>query len=267
MRTIHIEGTGRVARVLALRLVALGNRVSVGGRNQVAAGALAAASGAHLLESGAPIESEVLLILVQDDAIQEVAVALAPRLQPGTIALHFSGFHDCAVLAAIASLGLPVGWAHPLGSFSGQVEPDWMVDLTWCVGGDPEAVGVAEDLAQELGGKPFLLANRPGAKARYHAAASLLAGGSAVLFDLAEQLVAQDLPEPNLLREGLAQLVFSMTEQAAQKGPRGALTGPAARGDTSVLEGQLEVMDSRTRKLYTQLIAHMQEMALDSEQG
>jgi len=267
MRTIHIEGTGRVARALALRLVAVGNRVSVGGRNQVAAGAVVAASGAHLLEPGAPIESEVLLILVQDDAIAEVAAALVPRLQPGTIALHFSGFHDCGVLAAIASQGMSVGWAHPLGSFSGQADPDWMMGLSWCVGGDPEAVNEAEALAKELDGKPFLLANRPGAKARYHAAASLLAGGSAVLFDLAEQLVAEDLPPPGLLRDGLAKLVISMTEQAAQEGPRGALTGPAARGDTSVLEGQLEVMDPGTRKLYRQLIAHMQEMASDSEQG
>ena len=267
MNTIHIEGTGRVARALAPRLAALGPGVTVGGRNQSAAGTISESCDAGLLEVNAPITSDVVLILVRDDAICEVAEALVPRLNPGTSVLHASGFHDCGVLAALTNHGCPVGWAHPLGSFSGQTDPDWMLGLTWCLGGEPDGVRAGRAIAEGLGGHPFLLANRPGAKARYHAAASLLAGGAAALIDLAEDLVAEDLPEPHLLRQGLGALLFSMTEQASREGPRAALTGPAARGDQDVLAGQLAVMDPKTRALYSQLIEHMQAMAFDPEEG
>ena len=267
MKSIHIEGTGSVARTLAPLLPLSGFSVTVGGRNQVAAGAIATASGVHLLESAAPIKADVVLILVRDDAIESVATQLVSRLSSGTCVLHASGFHGCEVLAPLAGMGCPAGWLHPLGSFSGQKSIQWLLGLTWCLGGDGQALVSAEQIVEHLGGQSFLLADHPGAKARYHAAASLLAGGTAALFDLAEQLIGEDLSESTALRQGFVQLLSSVVAQTGHEGPRAALTGPAARGDEAVLEGHLAEMDPFTQKLYSQLIEHMQRMARERDQG
>lgn len=267
MMRIHMEGTGRVARTLAPLLGNAGFSVTVGGRNQVAAGAIAQAPKVDLLESSEPIAADVVLILVGDDAIEHVAQKLVPRLGSQSSILHASGFHGTEVLEAAAAIGCPTGWLHPLGSFSGQQSIQWLIGLTWCMGGHNHALSAAHDIVEHLGGRPFPMIDQPGARARYHAAASLLAGGTAALFDLAEQLVRPDLSEPDALREGFSQLLSSVVAQIAHEGPRVALTGPAARGDAAVLSGHLAEMDPLTHGLYTQLIEHMQRMARERDSG
>ena len=47
----------------------------------------------------------------------------------------------------------------------------------------------------------------------------------------------------------------------AAAGPRGALTGPASRGDQTVVEGQLDAMDPATADLYRTLVARMRALS------
>ena len=255
--SIGILGAGRVARALTAVLRGRGQGVQLWARD---------AAAAKSVKGALPVDLKVLaaiptvILCVADDAVTDVATQLAAAGAQSGTALHTSGFLGADALVPLTEAGRTCGWLHPLASISEASGVAVLDGAPFCVGGAPEASRVAHDLALTIGGSPFALRDNEGAKARYHGAASLLAGGTIALFDAAEQLFAEDVEDQAAAHAALLHLLDSVRAGLAAATPAEALTGPAARGDQSVIDGHLAAMDADTAHLYTALVARMRQL-------
>lgn len=102
------------------------------------------------------------------------------------------------------------------------------------------ALAVADQLATQLNMHPFRVA--PADRAAYHAAASVASNFLITIENFAEQL-AHSAGVP---RAALVPLVEAAVANWSRIGPAGALTGPVARGDTSTVAAQREIVSQRT---------------------
>lgn len=179
--------------------------------------------------------SDLLLIAVRDDAIEEVSARIAPHAASVPVAAHLSGFTPVTALDDLAKAGLATGGFHPL-----QTLPDperGALALTGAyvgVGGVPAAVETLSRFGVSLGMKPFPLADdsRPG----YHAGAAAAANFVITALATAGDLMRAALVDPAVTRPLVERAVSNLYETE----PGSSLTGPIARGDVSTVLGQLE---------------------------
>lgn len=267
LRTVAIVGAGAVARAFAAALADKQLDVEVWARRFEAASDLEWCSGVRARRSLAEaIEfADVCLICVSDRAIEEVARLLAEAGCKAPV-LHTSGYHDESVLEPLAARGIDVGSLHPLKRVPpgvGRTPPDFFRSTKFAKTGTPGACAWGERIASTVGGYTFSLPPLPEAKKRYHAAASLLANGSTVLWAAAWELLGVD-PSSEVTKdvEGF-KLVKAMEElEYAHRGtfhPVQELTGPAVRGDAKVVEGHLALMHGPMREAYvgiSRLLVH-----------
>ena len=189
IETAHVIGSGRVGSAVAARLRERG--IAVGG--------------------GDP---DVFLLCVPDTAIPDVSRNLAPgRAWLG----HVSGATPLAALEPHErrfSL-------HPLQTFDTSGDPG-QLDGAWAAisGETGEALGVARELAEILGLRPFELADDE--RTLYHAGAVF---ASNYLVTLQRAAVRLGVPA-----EGLVPLMTRTIENGFE------LTGPIARGDWATVE-------------------------------
>ena len=110
---------------------------------------------------------------------------------------------------------------------------------TVAVGADDAAgFSVAERLAEDLGGRPFRLADEH--RATYHAAAVFASNYLVAATGVAEQLLgAAGVPDP---LAALAPLQRATVANLERVGPAQALTGPAVRGDAGTIARNLDAL-------------------------
>lgn len=225
--TFSVAGRGRVGSSLAAWLESLGaRRMGMAGRQEMAD-----------LSSGG---QDLLLIAVSDPALAEVAEVLARRPQ-AAVALHTSGCLDASVLAPLRQAGSAVGSLHPLKAFPRPLPgPAEARGVFFAVDGDAAARELAHRLAAAWGGVSAEVA--PEARALYHFAATLAAGGAVTLLALAEDL-ARRLGLPEAAVRGYLELCRGAVARAIETGkPAAVLTGPTARGDRETVEKHLEAL-------------------------
>lgn len=198
---LAILGGGAVARALGPRLAAAGLEVVAWSRAPEAAAAVGRP--VTLQELGG---ADAAWILVRDRAISEVCGRLLAAGGPPVV-LHGSGYFGTEVLEGATARGV----LHPLVSFPDGAVPD-LAGAGASVSGDDQGASVARGLAAALGLEVFDLPDDPLARARYHAAASLCANGTAALFDIA----LEALP-PGQERSALQQACASSTLRALGK--------------------------------------------------
>jgi len=183
---------------------------------------------------------DLVILAVPDDAIAETAAGL--RLYSGQALIHTSGLLGAEVLAPAMAAGTQIGSFHPLVAFADLERA--VVALhgaTIAVEGDDELIALLADLAEAVGGHAVRLA--PGAKAAYHAAAVLAAGGVVALLDaIAELGRVAGLDERNALAVYLP-LMRQTLDNAEALGVQTALTGPFTRGDAGTLAAHLAELD------------------------
>jgi len=189
IETVHIIGSGRVGSALAARLRECG--VAVG-----------------------DADPDVVLLCVPDTAIADTSRCLAPRR--GWVG-HVSGATPLAALEPHErrfSL-------HPLQTFDTSGDPA-QLDGAWAAvsGETDEAIGVARELAEMLGLRPFELADEE--RTLYHAGAVF---ASNYLVTLQRAAVRLGVPA-----EGLVPLMRGTIDHGFE------LTGPIARGDWETVE-------------------------------
>lgn len=196
-----------------------------------------------------PVEADVLLIAVSDPALAEVADRLAARLEaasasfgstawPGArVVLHTSGLFDRRILEPLATCGLATGSLHPLCAFPSALAAP-RPHAVYAVDGAPAALEAATHLAHAFGGRAVEIDGSR--RLLYHAGATLAAGGVTTLLAVAEELVER-LELPAAVIDGYLDLAQGALEAARTRRPvAAAITGPAARGDTEVVERQLQ---------------------------
>lgn len=244
---IGIVGAGAVGTALAVAFSRAGWPIAaVASRDPdrrarfvrlVGGGPLAVATAAELLDA-----VDLLVLAVPDDAIAGVAGSI--RLYGGQSIVHTSGLLGAEVLAPALAAGAHAGAFHPLVSFA---ETERAVaalrGATVALEGDARLLDLLAALAEAIGAIPVRLA--PGAKAAYHAAAVLAAGGFVALLDaIAELGRVAGLDEAATLAV-YGPLIEGTLGNARALGIRAALTGPATRGDAGTLDAHLAELRRR----------------------
>lgn len=240
---VGIISAGRVGAVLGSALRAVGHQV-------IGVHALSEASRerAELLLPGVPVlepreivrRGELVLLAVPDDELAALVAGLAEvgAWQMGQIVVHTSGRYGVDVLAPAQAAGaIPIA-LHPAMTFSGMSVD--LARLTGCpmaVTAPPAFLPIAQALAVELGGEPFVL--EESARPAYHAA---LAHGANHLVTLVGQ-AARILSAAGVADAAatLRPLLTAALERALSEGDR-ALTGPVARGDAGTVRAHLEAL-------------------------
>lgn len=182
---------------------------------------------------------ELVILAVPDDVLPSLASSL--RLYAGQALVHTSGLLGAEVLGPAMAAGTQAGAFHPLVAFADLDRAlAALPGATIAIEGDDELAAHLADMAEAIGGVPVRLA--PGAKAAYHAAAVLAAGGVVALLDTIREVGAiMGLDEAGALRVYLP-LLEQTVANARALGIAGALTGPATRGDAGTVRAHLEAL-------------------------
>jgi predicted short-subunit dehydrogenase-like oxidoreductase (DUF2520 family) len=235
--TVGILGPGRLGRTLALLLSRAGRTVDLRGRGE-----------------GAP-RGDVVLLTVPDSALAEAAATIPA----GPVVLHCSGSQEVEVLRPHRSAGS----LHPLMTFPGpEVAVPVLAGVPAAVAGDPEAVTRARELALDLGMRPFAVL---GDRRLYHAAAVIAGNFATVLLAEASAVLIQAGVNPHEAPTLLLPLAIQSLQNAAVD-PRGALTGPVARGDRAVVDAHRTALRTAgltdLLPLYDAFVARAQALVL-----
>jgi len=169
-------------------------------------------------------QSELILIAVSDRAISEVAASIPPTsaiiFHPSGIATSVRGGFSLHPLKALPPVGEPSDLQNALLVFEGQHRD------------------IAQRLANAAGARFAEIT--PDQKVLYHAAAVFGSNYMAALLDIAEELIGIDHA-----RDDLAALAESAIENWRAHSGTERFTGPAARGDSTVLERHMAALASR----------------------
>jgi predicted short-subunit dehydrogenase-like oxidoreductase (DUF2520 family) len=218
-RSLGIIGSGRAAWVFASTWKRIGWPIA----------GIATRSGADWSIPRTSIEdlaktSDILLVAVSDRAIEEVAASIP---ETKAIIVHPSG--------ALPSLrgGFSL---HPLKSLPPVGEPSDLAGTLLVFEGAHR--DVAKAIANAAGARFAEIA--ADAKTRYHAAAVFGSNDVAALLDIAEELIGIDG-----VREDLAALARSAIDNWLAHTDARRFTGPAARGDSAVIEQHLAALRDR----------------------
>lgn len=237
MATFILVGPGRAGMSLSVALRRAGHSaIGVLARNEEAASGAAAQLDTQALawEDDLP-PSDLLIVAVRDDAIEEVAARLGPGAGAVRYAVHLSGLKPVATLQALADGGPAIGSLHPLQTLPNPTDGAAALPGAW-VAVTAEDGGLRrflEDLTHSVGARPFPLADAH--RALYHAAAAASSNFVVATLALAEELFGR-AGVPFAAARPLAEAV---TDNAFRLGPLGALTGPIARSDVGTVRSQL----------------------------
>jgi predicted short-subunit dehydrogenase-like oxidoreductase (DUF2520 family) len=178
---------------------------------------------------------EAVLLCVPDAEIGSAAAFIPPEVLVG----HCSGATNVDVLAPHEAFSL-----HPLMTVTAGDGLERFASAGAAIAGStPRALEFARSLASALGMRPFELADHD--RAAYHAAASMASNFLVTLEGAAERLAV----DAGADREILVPLVRATVENWARLGPRGALTGPVARGDELTVAAQRAAIAERAPDL------------------
>jgi predicted short-subunit dehydrogenase-like oxidoreductase (DUF2520 family) len=210
-------------------------------------------------------EVELVIVAVPDDAIAEVASEI--RMYGGQAMVHTSGVLGPEVLAPAMAAGTQIGSFHPLVAFADTERAVAALHgATIAIEGDDQLAALLAEMAEALGAVPVRLAT--GAKAAYHAAAVLAAGGFVALLDaIAELGRVAGLDEAGSLAI-YGPLIEQTLGNARALGIQAALTGPMTRGDRGTLEAHLAALRAHApRVLDLYVAAAEREIALAEARG
>lgn len=248
MTTLNVIGCGRVGQTLAA-LLHQQPRVLV--QDLYSRSFSSAEQAAQFVGAGQPVAdladmraADVWLLSVPDAQVAAAAQALADAQGAklaGVIVFHNSGFLSAAELQPLQALGCHVASAHPVLNFA---SPDTGVRQfvgTPCgLEGDAPALAWLHNALTAIGGRCFEIASAD--KPLYHAAAVFSSNFTVVLQGVAQDAWRSAGVPPELMRPLTEALLKSTVDNVLAMGPAKALTGPAARGDTAVVQAQGEVV-------------------------
>ncbi len=188
--------------------------------------------------------ADAWLLSVPDAQVAAAAQALADAQGAklaGAVVFHNSGFLSAAVLQPLQALGCHVASAHPVLNFASPETGVRQFAGTPCgLEGDTPALAWLHTAFSAIGGRCFEIASAD--KPLYHAAAVFSSNFTVVLQGIAQDAWQSAGVPPELMRPLTEALLKSTVDNVLAMGPAQALTGPAARGDTAVVQAQGEVV-------------------------
>lgn len=241
--TLNLLGAGRVGKTLG-RLWHTQGVLQV--QDVLTTSPASARAAVDFIGAGRPLAAlndmrpaDYWLIAVPDRQIAASAQALAGAGLPPATAFHASGALAAAELAPLQAVGWQVASAHCILSFATPATAVLQFAGTPCaLEGQAATLAVLEPLFKRIGARCFTLPSAD--KLRYHAAAVFATNFLPVLQATAETLWQDSGVPPELLPQLRATLLHNAVDNLLALGPAGALTGPAARGDTALVQHQGE---------------------------
>ncbi|HKD84643.1 MAG TPA: Rossmann-like and DUF2520 domain-containing protein [Terriglobales bacterium] len=241
--SIGIVGPGNLGAALALALQAAGYRVKfLVVRSTTALSArsrsLSRKLHADVLEIGKqPIKTELVWITVPDDAIADVAHALARTQEwKGKVVLHSSGALTSDELLPLRKKGAAVASVHPMMTFVRGSAPA-MAGVSFAIEGDAAALRLATSIVRDLGGDAFKIEKRN--KVLYHVFGSFASPLVIALMGSLEQVArAAGIREARIRRVMEPLLRQTLSNYLAQDAAS-AFSGPLVRGDAATVRKHL----------------------------
>lgn len=246
---IVMIGAGNVATHLARALDMHFDVVQVVSRNPLHASALAAqlrnaAAAADI--SAIVTDADVYLISVSDDSIPDVAAHLSGVT--GIVA-HTSGSVGIETLQCV---GAPHGVLYPLQTFSKDADLDIHEVPFFIEASDSLADTMLTNLARALSQNVMYADSRQ--RAILHIAAVFGCNFCNHLLYISDNLLKQGGYDLDVLQPILKETM----RKAFATSPFAAQTGPAVRGDRSVLDKHLGMLDHDTALLYQTISDNIQ---------
>ncbi|BDU52420.1 Rossmann-like and DUF2520 domain-containing protein [Limnohabitans sp. INBF002] len=244
MTTLNVIGCGRVGQTLA---ALLHQHAQVQVQDLYSRSFSSAEQAVQFVGSGTAATelaqmraANVWLLSVPDAQVAVAAQALAEAQGAhlkGAIVFHNSGFLSAAVLQPLQALGCHVASAHPVLNFASPHTGVRQFAGTPCgLEGDAPALAWLHTALTAIGGRCFEIASAD--KPLYHAAAVFSSNFTVVLQGIAQDAWRSAGVPPELMRPLTEALLKSTVDNVLAMGPAQALTGPAARGDTAVVQAQ-----------------------------
>jgi predicted short-subunit dehydrogenase-like oxidoreductase (DUF2520 family) len=263
---VGLIGPGRAGIGLALALAQAGYTVRLHGRQKKKVPApLTLTVGDGETPPAWIGEVGIVILAVGDDGIRPLAEALAGAraITANHIVLHLSGVQGQEALGALVSSRAALGSIHPLQTIVEPERAPARLKGSWAaVEGMPRAVEAGEQLATDIGMRPFRIATK--AKAIYHAGAVFASNYLVVVEALAQRLLRHAGLTDADAWAALRPLVEGTFENLGRIEPKDALTGPIARGDTATIVRHIESLTFDDGKLYRELGRAALELAQKS---
>jgi len=188
----------------------------------------------------ATIDADVVVLAVRDRDLRSTAQALVGVVAKRAVVVHVAGALDEGPLSPLRGACAGIAQMHPMISFaSTHFSPD-LARGNVHVQGDPEAVRRARRLAKRLGMTPRTVKGLD--TVAYHAAAGLVANGSAALAAVGAELLVKAGVSRADAAKMLGPLVRSVADNIEHLGFPDALTGPVRRGDAAGVEKHLATL-------------------------
>lgn len=268
MVRVSIIGIGRVGGALALSLPTGKYEVAELIVRDLEHIKIATEHPLHKLDKVDRLSGDVVFITTQDPEIESAAALLVDRLKRGSIVFHTSGSMPSSVLGTLKDAGSKVGSMHPLVSVSSpELGPTRFRGAYFCVEGDPDAVEMGQQIARDLGGKPFAIDTR--FKTLYHAAAVTACGHLVALFDTAVEMMSKTGLSVEESKEILLPLVTSTVGNLNEQSTAAALTGTFARADADIFTKHLTALNQFGTEDMIEIYLLLGERSLElaAEQG
>jgi len=242
--TLNLIGAGRVAQTLGSlwHRQGLFTVQDVLTRSRASAQSACAVIGAGrgVADMGSLRPAAAWMLAVPDAAIEACATALAlatPPVAPhapAPLVFHCSGAKTIAALAPLAARGWQPASAHCILSFADVTAAQQQFPGTPCaLEGEAPACDTLRRVFTAIGARCFGI--RSDDKLLYHAAAVFATNFLPVLQATAEDLWQSTGMPSELIPHLRATLLRNAVANITALGPQGALTGPAARGDTEAI--------------------------------
>lgn len=211
------------------------------------AGVLSDAEAVSRIEDVA-CDAELYLVAVKDDAIARIAVEMKRN---NAVWLHTSGGVESSVFSPLTD---SYGVFYPLQTFSRGVEVDFSDIPVFVQGSDEKTLSVARRLGEAISTKVYE-ADGP-MRARLHAAAVYACNFTNHLWAIADDILRRETgTDLTVLRP----LLEETMRKALSMRPSEGQTGPARRGDRSVMEKHKSLLSPDEALLYETLSQHIMD--------
>jgi predicted short-subunit dehydrogenase-like oxidoreductase (DUF2520 family) len=273
---VAIVGAGAVAQTLGRLLVTAGEPVAVVASRSRAHAEQAAAFMNKAAQSGSSAEpvravdisdvpriAPLVLIAVADQGIEPIAAALAASGMRSGVALHTCGAKGPSALEPLGAAGVACGLLHPLQTIMAP-GPDVrsLADVTFGLVGDRAAVEWGEQVIAALGGRSLHI--DAARLSYYHAGAVMASNALIAALDAAVVLFAAAGVDRDRALRAIAPLARTSVDNALDRGPQAALTGPVSRGDAATVAAHIRALqhvDPTVARLYETAAAHLLQLA------
>lgn len=233
---LGILGAGRVGTHLCHAFVGVGHEVTIWNRSLASANQLASETGCSVAETmgDLPMDADAYLICVKDDAIDTVADDFSRIFgeRKGVVA-HTAGSKPLSVLKDKFPR---VGVLYPMQTFSKEKSLDYS-KIPFFVEENDEDGNILKPLASSVSNHVYNLNSEQ--RRFLHLASVFACNFSNYCYTLASDILGRiGVPFSVLLP-----LIQETAQKVSHIPPRQAQTGPAARGDISVVQCQAHLLD------------------------